>query len=110
DCGLRCVLLVETAAGYTRLCELITTARRAAGKGSYRLTRADMARLLGDGDPEHGGLFALWLPGRDVEVGQGRWLQQLFGQRVHLAVELHREQDDSLRLRQLLALADALSM
>ena len=27
-CGLKCVLLVETAAGYTRLCELITTGRR----------------------------------------------------------------------------------
>ncbi|HXE67556.1 MAG TPA: PHP domain-containing protein, partial [Rhodanobacteraceae bacterium] len=29
-CGLRFVLLVETQAGYTRLCELITVARRAA--------------------------------------------------------------------------------
>ena len=30
DCGLKCVLLVDTPAGYTRLCELITQARRAA--------------------------------------------------------------------------------
>ncbi len=35
-CGLKCVLLVETRAGYTRLCELITRARRAAPKGRYR--------------------------------------------------------------------------
>ena len=44
--GLRCVLLVEDRAGYTRLCELITTARRAATKGRYRLTREDVERLI----------------------------------------------------------------
>ncbi len=109
-CGLKCVLLVETATGYTRLCELITTARRAATKGRYALTRKDMEQVLGEGDPEAGGLFALWLPARTPDEGQGRWLQQVFGVRAHLAVELHREQDDAARLQYLLALSARLSM
>ena len=109
-CGLKCVLLVETAAGYTRLCELITTARRAAPKGTYRLARQDVERVLGGGDPEAGGLFALWLPARAPDEGQGRWLREVFGARAHLAVELHREQDDAARLHELLGLAGRLSM
>lgn len=109
-CGLRCVLLVETAAGYTRLCELISRGRLAAGKGTYRLARADVESVLGDAGAEASGLFALWLPGAEPQAEQGRWLQAVFGARAHLAVELHREQDDAARLQRLLALADALAM
>ncbi len=109
-CGLRCVLLVETADGYTRLCELISRGRLAAGKGTYRLARADVEAVLGGADAEASGLFALWLPGAEPQAEQGRWLRALFGARAHLAVELHREQDDAARLQQLLALADALAM
>ncbi|MHC9086596.1 error-prone DNA polymerase [Luteimonas sp. RIT-PG2_3] len=46
ECGLKCVLLVETQEGYVKLCEIITLARLAAAKGHYRLTREDMARVL----------------------------------------------------------------
>ena len=109
-CGLKCVLLVETLAGYVRLCELITTARRASPKGAYALTRQDVERVLGDGDPETGGLFALWLPAPVPDEAQGHWLQQVFGARAHLAVELHREQDDAARLQQLLDLSARLAM
>ena len=109
-CGLKCVLLVETLHGYTRLCELITIARRAAPKGRYRLTRQEVEQVLGDGDPGAGGLFALWLPARVPDEAQGRWLQRVFGARAQLAVELHREQDDTARLRQLLDLSSRLSM
>ncbi|GGK10620.1 error-prone DNA polymerase [Luteimonas terricola] len=49
DDGLRLVLLVENAAGYAQLCRLITTARRAAAKGEYRLSRADVEALCGSG-------------------------------------------------------------
>ena len=107
-CGLRLVLLVETQAGYTRLCELITIARCAVRKGAYRLTRADMARVLSDG--EGCGLFALWLPAAKPDEAQGHWLRAHLGERVHLAIELHREQDDAARLLQLLALAARLDM
>ncbi|MBL8257272.1 MAG: error-prone DNA polymerase [Pseudoxanthomonas mexicana] len=109
-CGLKCVLLVETLHGYSRLCELITVARRAATKGRYRLTRQDVEQSLGSDDPDVGGLFVLWLPGHAPDDMQGRWLQQVFGARAHLAVELHREQDDTARLQRLLDLATQLSM
>jgi len=109
-CGLKCVVLVETLHGYTRLCELITIARRAASKGMYRLARQEVERVLGGDGPDASGLFALWLPSRVPDETQGRWLQQVFGPRAHLAVELHREQDDAARLQQLLAVAERLSM
>ncbi|HEY4039982.1 MAG TPA: PHP domain-containing protein, partial [Burkholderiaceae bacterium] len=49
--GPRLVLLAQTRAGYGNLSELITLARRAAPKGEYRLTAADLtaqAHLLQD--------------------------------------------------------------
>ncbi|MBD8526329.1 error-prone DNA polymerase [Pseudomarimonas arenosa] len=55
DDGLKLVLLCENQAGYARLCELITTARRAAEKGEYRLSR-DMLSHVGTQ-----GLCCLWL-------------------------------------------------
>src|SRR5690606_37106310 len=110
ECGLRCVLLVETPAGYTRLCELITRARRAVEGKGYRLTRQDVERRLADVDPSLCGLFALWIPAPAPDPGQGRWLRRVFGSRAQIAVELHRERDDVARLSQLLALARALEM
>lgn len=41
---------------------------------------------------------------------QGAWLQQVFGERAFLAVELHREQDDAARLLALQLLAQQLGM
>src|SRR5690606_28151859 len=83
DDGPRLVLLVEDAAGYARLCRLITTARRAAPKGEYRLGRGDVEAVLAPpvadgggaaGGPARRGLFALWLPGRGPDAGGGRGL------------------------------------
>ncbi|MEE7559786.1 error-prone DNA polymerase, partial [Xanthomonas sp. Kuri4-2] len=54
--------------------------------------------------------FALWLPGAQPQAGQGQWLRQVFGERAFLAVELHREQDDTARLQALQALAQQLGM
>ncbi|MDH5834869.1 error-prone DNA polymerase [Luteimonas kalidii] len=110
ECGLECVLLVDTAAGYTRLCELITTARRAVSGKGYRLARADIEALLSDVDPAVCGLFALWIPAPEPDPAQGRWLRSVFGARAFLAVELHREDDDEARLAQLLDLAARLDM
>jgi len=111
DCGTKFVLLVERQCGYTRLCELITRGRRGdAKKGAYRLSRPDVEDMLAGIDPEVSGLFALWIPGRDPDAVQARWLCELFGVRAFLAVELHRETDDAARLRQLLDMADALRM
>ncbi len=110
ECGLKLVLLVENQSGYVRLCELITTGRRAAGKGSYRLARQDMERVLGDASGEGLGLFALWVPGAQPDASQAVWMQQVFVQRTWLAVHLHRERDDAARLAQLLALATQLGI
>ena len=108
DDGLRLVLLVENRAGYSQLCRLITAARRAAVKGSYRVARGDVEAQCFDDDVT--GLFALWLPGAAPDAGEGAWLRTVFGERAHLAVELHREQDDAARLQQLLALAERLQL
>ncbi len=105
--GTRFVLLVENAHGYPQLCALITTARRAAGKGAYRLGRAEVQAQFRDVVP---GVFALWLPGAQPQAEQGVWLQQVFGERAFLAVELHREQDDAAHLLALQLLAQQLGM
>ncbi len=106
-CGLKCVLLVENRAGYTQLCRLITTARRAAPKGRYRLTRQDVEAVLADGPA---GVFALWLPAPTPDPDEGAWLRGLLGDRAYLAIELHREDNDEARLQALLALARALQL
>ncbi len=93
--GLRLVLLVESMDGYAALCRLITRGRRQADKGSYRLDRSD----LQDGLP---GTIALWLPGDPLDREHGAWLRSVFGDRLRLAVELHRDRDDAKRLAALL--------
>jgi error-prone DNA polymerase len=103
DDGPKLVLLCENRQGYTELCKLITRGRRASEKGTYRLTRADMA----DGLP---GTLALWLPGLQPDIAQGRWMRATFGERAWLAVELHHGPDDAARLRELQALGHALDL
>ncbi|GAB2520365.1 error-prone DNA polymerase [Lysobacter humi (ex Lee et al. 2017)] len=101
--GPKCVLLVESLAGYVALCDLITRARRRATKGGYRSLREDFDRPLD-------GLLALWVPDVDPDAGQGQWLASRFPGRTWLAVELHRGPDDDGRLHELLALADTLGL
>jgi hypothetical protein len=63
--GPKLVLLATNREGYGNLAQLITTGRRAAAKGEYRLTRADLA----DGVP---GCLVLWVPGAgDGVAGDG---------------------------------------
>src|ERR1700761_9076846 len=72
DCGLRFVALAIDRQGYARLCRLITRGRRAATKGEYFLTRADL---------EENGLaqcFILWLPGAHPREEEARWLAGRF--------------------------------
>jgi error-prone DNA polymerase len=100
--GTKLVLLAEDQAGYETLCALITTGRRMAKKGEYRLTRGDFGRPLR-------GLCALWIPGSEPDAAQGHWIRRTFAH-AWLAVELHRDRDDTARLRELLALADAVDL
>jgi error-prone DNA polymerase len=81
ECGLRFIVLVIDRLGYGRLCRLITRGRRAATKGEYSLTRADL---------EECGLeqcFVLWLPGPQPREEEASWLAARFP-RVRIAVEL----------------------
>jgi error-prone DNA polymerase len=99
DDGLHLVLLAETLRGYQALCGLITCGRRRAGKGIYRLARADLDEL-----PD---VLALWVPAKDPDAADGLWISEHFHNRAWLAVELHRGADDAARLHRLLALAAA---
>jgi len=104
--GLKLVLLCASRRGYETLCCAITRARRAADKGEYWLTRADLEQVLAQGDSGDG-LLALWVPAADVAQWdeQTQWLHQHFPQRGWIAVELHRAADDGDRLAALQALA-----
>ncbi|MFU8821212.1 MAG: error-prone DNA polymerase [Gammaproteobacteria bacterium] len=101
--GLRLVLLAADRAGYGRLCRLITRGRRAARKGDYLLSRAD----LEDGMP---GCLVLWLPDAQPEEADGRWLAGRFPGRAWLAVELFAGGRDAARLAALEALGERVGL
>lgn len=102
--GPKLVLLAQTQDGYRALCELITTARRRASKGSYRALRADFERATD-------GLLALWVPRCDArDEEEGAWVRSCFPERAWVAVHLHRGPDDALRLQRLQALAARMAM
>jgi len=96
--GPRLVLLVQDLAGYQNLCALITRARRRAQKGEYQLFRDDLQQ-------HHQGLLALWVADDSGDAAPGQWLRNVFGERLWLAVHLHRGSDDTLRLERLRGLA-----
>ncbi|MBX3669481.1 MAG: error-prone DNA polymerase [Rhodocyclaceae bacterium] len=93
--GPRLVLLATNRNGYGNLCELITSARMEAEKGSYRVTADDFACGLPD-------CLALYAPraGSDAATiaAQARWVAERFLGRAWLAVELHHGADDAAHL------------
>jgi len=102
ECGLRLIVLALDRPGYARLSRLITRGRRAAEKGSYTLTRDDVAQLLGS---PNAGTLALWLPRLDPDTaGEGEWIARTFAGRAWIAVELTRDGRDRERLAQARAL------
>ena len=98
DDGLRFVLLATDREGYGNLSALVTRGRRNAAKGSYRLTRSDLA----DGVP---GCLALWLPERTPDAEAARWLAARFPGATWIVVERLLAADDALRCEQLTAVA-----
>ncbi|MFW2404108.1 MAG: error-prone DNA polymerase, partial [Gammaproteobacteria bacterium] len=99
--GLRFVLLAANRRGYAQLCALITRGRRAAEKGTYRLTRADIEGEASRALPD---CLALWLPGRNPEQSDAGWLSACFPGRSWMAAELERDGNDQHRLTALIAL------
>jgi error-prone DNA polymerase len=101
--GVEIVVLATSRRGYGNLCRLISSARRAAEKGSYRLTRemlssADLAECL-----------VLWLPGPAARA-DGEWLGSLFAGRLWIAVELLLRGDDYAHLARLTELGRQLQL
>ncbi len=101
--GLHFLLLATDRESYGRLAALITTGRRNAAKGSYRLTRADLA----DGVV---GCLALWLPARVPDSEQARWLSTRFPGALWIAAERLLDADDAARCQQLMVVADAVGL
>ncbi len=96
--GPRLVLLAEDHDGYSGICRLITLGRRRAGKGAYRLERDDFSAGAR-------GCQLLWIPGANPAEAEAGWVKDCFGERAHIAVELHRDGADAQRLEQLHALS-----
>ncbi len=100
DDGLRLLLLATSREGYGNLSALITRGRRSAAKGSYRLTRADLADGVG-------GCLALWLPGRTPGREEADWLKARFSGALWIVGERLLEADDAARCVSLAAIAEA---
>ncbi len=99
-CALKFAALAINRRGYAQLCRLITRGRRAAQKGEYTLSRADLeAAALTD-------CFILWLPGVSAAPEEAQWLAARFPQRLRFAVELLRAGGDAARLRALTRLGE----
>ncbi|NCF15007.1 MAG: DNA polymerase III subunit alpha [Gammaproteobacteria bacterium] len=95
--GRKLVALARNQNGYTSLCRLITTARRAAEKGRYELTRL----AFEDGLPD---CLVLWVPDQDYTLDvEDHWIRETFRDRLWIAVELladGRQREQLARLRE----------
>jgi error-prone DNA polymerase len=94
ECGLKLVALAIDRRGYGRLCRLITRGRRAADKGQYSLTRADLEAV------DLAQCYILWAPSGAAHPSSSElsWLTERFPGKVRIAVELLREGADRERL------------
>ncbi len=118
--GLKRVLYATDRATYGDLAQLVTRGRRRAAKGTYALTRDDVAELAPRG-------LALWLPGkwgpdsnfpaepRGAAEGRenssltliSRWFADVFPGRAWIAAELFARSGDRARLAALQAASRA---
>jgi len=120
-CGMKLALLAQNRAGYGNLSALVTLGRRRAEKGSYHLTRNDLAGWDGGGGAGLSGAVgaradyeSLCLrqrrrryPLRTALVNTATWLAEHFAGRAWIAFERHLRPDDHERLAQLRELAAA---
>jgi len=107
---LKVVLLAVDRRSYAALCRLISRARRAAEKGSYRASREDLVECVADSR-----CALLWIPGehcteRATLRTTGRWLRERFGTQVWIAAELLRGGNDRRLLQEWRAAGAELGM
>ena len=94
------VLLATSREGYGQLSRLISSARRAAAKGEYRVDRAMLEAVLPDG---LSGCLALLvppagLPDPDALLAEARWLATLFPRRCWMTATVIFDGRDRARL------------
>ncbi len=103
-CGMKLVALATSRIAYGALCRLISRARRAGAKGTYRLAREDLEEAL----PQ---CLLIWLPtGADGGREEGLWLRERFDGRLWIGVELLTSGVDGRRLAGLEALGESLGV
>ncbi len=107
-CAPRFVILARTRKGYGQLCQLITSARRRASKGQYRLLCQDLdSHPLDD-------CLCLWQapPATEVRAEDalscGRWLQQRFQSRFWIVATRTLESGEEQQLERIRWLAGQL--
>ncbi len=105
---LSLVVLATSRKSYGAVSRLISKARRAAAKGRYALTRADLENALDD-------CLIIWLPreGRTPSkqnAEDGAWLRERFAGRLWMAVELLTSGFDARRLEILESLGETLDV
>ena len=109
--GTKLVLLATDRACYGDLSQLITRGRRQAVKGTYRLTRDDVAELAAR-------CLALWLPAPSLQSSaiepslhaQAEWIRDVFDNRGWIGVELLAQAGDAARLAKSSALSQAFGL
>jgi len=106
-CGLKLVILAATRRGYGQLCQLITRGRRAAPKGSYRLSREDLVECIAP----LGDCLLIWAPDWPRPGNEpGQWLAMHYPGHTWLGVGVLREGLDAAKLRESIALAAQIGM
>ncbi len=102
------VLLAHDRGSYGDLSQLITRGRRNSAKGTYRLTRDDVAALASS-------CLALWLPSIDPRTDAtdpatgtlAQWLRDVFTDRAWIGVGLFAQAGDGAKLARFDALSRA---
>src|SRR5690242_6037565 len=105
--GMKLVLLATDRANYGDLSQLITRGRRNAVKGTYRLTRDDVASVASS-------CIALLLPSIDLSatdhpdtLRDAGYIRDVFADRCWIGVELLAQAGDEARLAQSRGLSQA---
>ncbi len=103
----RLILLARTRRGYGQLCQLITTGRRRATKGSYQLFRRDIE------DHPLDDCLCLWLPPHRAQtsfseaLATGQWLHGLFREQLWLTASRTLESGEEQYLDRVRALSES---
>ncbi len=87
---LNLVFLIQNIRGYENLSQLITRGRRAAQKGSYKLTRSDIANGLA-------GCIVLWHP-QELNRKDGIWLAKTFPNKIWISVRKLANSSDNYQM------------